>query len=181
MEQPSTPQADLQPTQHFFLIRSLISLVLVILSCIGMVITDINQQWAWTYWLFLAPIFAVICLYLGWSHTQHSGKQQLRLVIRIIFHWLGLLVTAGLILFFVRIGLLSDINAGLLLLTALALTTFLAGVHMDSCLCIIGVMLWIFAWASAFLEEYLSYSMLPVGIIALVIVLYLHHKAKHRL
>jgi len=71
-----------------------------------------------------------------------------------LLHWIGLLVAVQLVYLLLLTGRLHNENTGLIVFLLLALTTFLAGIHLGWRLCLMGLFLGAALVAAAFLEEY---------------------------
>lgn len=97
-----------------------------------------------------------------------------------VLHWVGLFTAAFLVSVFVGMGIMGRFEAALMMLTLLALTTFLAGIYYETSFIVIGLVLGFFTAGAAFLEEYLYSILLPATLIVVVIVLWVMHK-KHQL
>ena len=161
--------------------RLWIALLLVILAFIGVVLTDISRDWAWSYWKFIVPVYALFSIALSWLHPATEKQSRLARTRNAIFHWLGLVLVDILIIQFVEIGLVSPFVAGLTILTSLALATYLAGIYFDLSFIVIGIFLGLIAEASAFIEEYLSFSVLPIALIVAVICFYIYYHSHKQL
>jgi len=151
--------------KHPFRARAVIALIMLALSFIGLVITDIKRQGALTYWQIMVPVFAVLCLGLSFYIRQTVDVIRPISIWHEILHWIGLGGSVCLVWFYVHLGTIGRFEAGLFVLTLLALTTFLVGIYVDYSFLIIGLMLGLFAGAAAFVEEYLFSIMLPLTIV----------------
>ena len=64
--------------------------LLLLLSGVGIAVTDWEPEWGFDYWLWMAPVFGVTCLATGWSAARRQGQSPSRVVFSQILHWLGL-------------------------------------------------------------------------------------------
>lgn len=151
--------------KHPFRARAIVALIMLALSFIGLVITDIKRQGALTYWQVMVPVFAILCLGLSVYIRQTVDVIRPISIWHEVLHWIGLGGSVCLVWFYVHIGTIGRFEAGLFVLTLLALTTFLVGIYVDYSFLIIGLMLGFFAAAAAFVEEYLFSIMLPLTIV----------------
>jgi hypothetical protein len=114
-----------------FLWQQLPFVVALVLAIAGVAYTNVSQQPLVGYWEFLALAMGVVCVVTKWPETQ--GKEaQLRLVWTQALHWIAVLVTMNIMLMSGVQQLLPTLATGLILLTLLALGTFLAGLSLLS-------------------------------------------------
>ncbi|OAE97683.1 hypothetical protein AYJ54_34690 [Bradyrhizobium centrolobii] len=125
-EPPVTPSR----TAHF-LWQQLPYAVALLLAIGGVAYTNISHQPLVGYWEFLALAIGVVCVVTKWPEIE--GKEnQLRLIWTQALHWIAVLITMNIILLSGVQQLLPTPATGLVLLTLLALGTFLAGVSLLS-------------------------------------------------
>ena len=119
------------------------------------------------YWDLMAPIFGVICVFVGWRHAENRAA-KIRLAWTQALHWLAFLVAMRVLyLPSVRGGAMNTSPMGLDVLTLLALGTFLAGVHALSWrICVVGGFLAVAVPAIAWLEQ--SVLLVTLGVLLLV-------------
>ena len=128
----------------------------------------------------MAGLYALLSLWLFWylhrgEHKVHGGTIWHQLL-----HWLGLLLAVYITSIFVRTGVMASLQAGLMTLTLLALTIFLAGIYTDTSFMLIGITLAIFAASAALLQAYLSALMIPVILLAALVIFVILHREKKR-
>lgn len=105
--------------------------VALALSIAGVAYTNASRQPLVGYWEFLALAIGVVCVINKWPDID--GKEaRWRLVWTQALHWIAVLVTMNIILTSGVQQLLSTPAVSLVLLTLLALGTFLAGVSLLS-------------------------------------------------
>nr|WP_245286007.1 hypothetical protein [Bradyrhizobium sp. WSM1253] len=103
----------------------------LVLAIAGVAYTNVSHQPLVGYWEFLALAICIVCVVTKWPETQ--GKEaRLRLIWTQALHWVAVLVTMNIILVSGVQQLLPTPATGLVLLTLLALGTFLAGVNLLS-------------------------------------------------
>ncbi|MDH2352560.1 hypothetical protein QCM80_18150 [Bradyrhizobium sp. SSUT112] len=103
----------------------------LVLAIAGVAYTNVSHQPLVGYWEFLALAICIVCVVTKWPETQ--GKEaRLRLIWTQALHWVAVLVTMNIILVSGVQQLLPTPATGLVLLTLLALGTFLAGVSLLS-------------------------------------------------
>ena len=91
-----------------------------------------------------------------------------------LLHWAGLLVAVRLVFEMLHKGRLDNENTGLVILLLLALSTFIAGIHLGWRLCLVGGFLGAALVAATYLEEYV-WVLLIIGLAILVVVFVLKH------
>jgi hypothetical protein len=114
-----------------FLWQQLPYIVALVLALAGVAYTNVSQQPLVGYWEFLALAIGVVCVITKWPETEgRDGK--IRLIWTQALHWIAVLITMNIILVSGVQQLLPTPATGLVLLTLLALGTFLAGVSLLS-------------------------------------------------
>ena len=178
-EENSTPvskdaaiEKDLPP--RYFGIYEIVIMMLITLSIIGIGITDFSPADSYKYWVAMVPIFCGGCFILEWSRVRGRGFKWTTLLRTQLLHWVGLLVAVRLVFEMLHKGRLDNENTGLVVLLLLALSTFIAGIHLGWRLCLVGVFLAIALVAATYLEEYV-WVLLIIGLAILVVVFLLKH------
>jgi hypothetical protein len=136
-----------------FLIRDWPYLAMLALALFGVAYTSIARQAMTTYWIVLAPCFAVICIITRWREVSNKD-QHWKLIKTEALHWLAVVVSMYLVFVSdVKQMMSSDVSA-LMVLTLLALGTFTAGVHIGAWrICLVGIVLAVTVPAIAWLEQ----------------------------
>lgn len=150
-------------------LRIIAALVMLILGFIGVIVTDLIKDGAWTYWQFLCAVYAVMSLVLSWHVKRKGWKTTVLTIWHELAHWAGLIGAIFVVSYFVGIGLVSRFIASLLTLLLLSLATYLAGIYIETTLIFVGAILGIFALGIAFTAVYLYSILLPLTIVAAVI------------
>lgn len=122
-------------------VQEIVLLALVVLSAVGVAVSEISPPKAFRYWLVMVPIFGGISLFSGWSSARASGMTAGGVLGRQVLHWAALAVAVCLVFLLQTTGHLGEADAGTVTLLSLALTTFLAGVHFDWRYCVVGGLL----------------------------------------
>ncbi len=165
--------------KHPWKARFIIAMIMLILSFIGLIYSQVSKDGSWNYWRFMAPIFAILCLFLSWYLRRKKHSFTLVKAYHEILHWVGLLVAVYLVSYFVNIGILGRFEASLQVITLLALTTFLAGVYIEFTFIPLGLLLGAFAASAAFVSVYLYAIMVPLTIVVAGVLFFLS-KRKHK-
>ncbi|MEH2481834.1 membrane-associated HD superfamily phosphohydrolase [Nitrobacteraceae bacterium AZCC 2146] len=114
-----------------FLWQQLPYLVALVLAIAGVAYTNISRQPLVGYWEFLALAIAVVCVVTKWPELNNK-RAQFRLIWTQALHWVAVLATMNIILLSGVQQLLPAPATSLVLLTLLALGTFLAGLSLLS-------------------------------------------------
>jgi hypothetical protein len=152
--------------KRLFGLYEIILIVLILLSMIGIGITDFSPADSRLYWLAMVPVFAAACLILEWSRARGKGQKWTTIVRTQLLIWFGLLLAVLLVYLLLHTGRLDNENTGLIILLLLALTTFFAGIHLGWRLFIVGIFLGVALIGATYLEEFVWMFL----IIALVVV-----------
>ncbi len=145
--------------------------VLIALSIGGIAVTDFSGRFGLRYWLAMVPLFAAVSVFGAWSRARSRGESVAAIVRVQAAHWLALLLAVYLVHLLQATGRLNREDAGLVALLALALTTFLAGVHFDARMLVLGGLLGLAAVVSAFAPHLLWAIATPAliaGVVAIV-------------
>lgn len=155
---PTTPapaSATPPPTRGGPAVSEIVLIALVVLSAIGVAVSQVSPPKAFRYWLVMVPIFGGVSLFSSWSGARESGMTAWAVLRGQVLHWVGLAVAVCLIFLLEANGRLGEADAGIVTLLTLALATFLAGVHFDWRYCIVGGLLAAAVVALAVLSSFL--------------------------
>lgn len=170
----------MQPSSHnhSWKLRLCIGLIMLVLAFIGVIVTDLHQDGAWGYWRVISVIFAMLSLGLSFYLKKMGWKTAIFTIWHELFHWLGLILATFIAGYFVDTGIMGRFQAGIVVLTLLALTTYLAGVYIEATLIPIGLLLGFFAVGTALFAAYIYSIILPLTIIGAIIVIWIVHQSK---
>ena len=156
---------------HQFLgIYEIVIIVLIGLSTIGIGITDYSPAKSYKYWAAMVPIFCGACLILEWSRVRGKGLKWTTILRTQLLHWAGLLVAVRLVFEMLHKGRLDNENTGLVILLLLALSVFMACIHLGWRLCLVGGFLGVALVAATYLETYV-WVLVIIGLVVLAIAL----------
>jgi hypothetical protein len=114
------------------------------------------------YWVFLTPVFAVICVVAGWRHFA-SREARLELVYTQALGWFALMFAIYVLFNDVVQGVLNTSATSLAMMTLLALGTFFAGLHARVWrICVVGALMLVAVPCMGWLEQS---ALLLVGIV----------------
>lgn len=152
-------------------------LLLMVLSAVGIGITDFAPEYGFRYWMAMVPAFGIASTIAAWTRSQRAGIPGATVIRSQLFHWIGLALAVEVIFLLQRTGRLNDTDAGLVALLSLGLTTFLAGVHFDWRLCLVGLLLGGVVALAGLLEQYLWMLLIPAVLVVGILLVRLRHKA----
>jgi hypothetical protein len=120
------------------------------------------------YWVGLIPIFCAICIVAGWRRLE-SRDARLKLVATQTLNWAAFVLAIYLVFSNSVQGLLSPVASSLMMLTLLALGTFVAGLEaLVWRLCVVGGILFLAVPAIGWLKQSAALLLLStLGVIAL--------------
>lgn len=153
---------------------------LILLSVIGVAVTDFSRRYSHWYWYAMVPVFACACLIMEWARARNSGKSRMSILRPQLLTWFGLMVAVSLTHVLLFTGRLDYENTGLVLLLLLALTTFFAGVELGYHLCLLGGFLALTLLMMTYMEEYV-WVVLLAGILGVAITVYAYKRRLNRL
>ena len=143
-----------------FIWQQLPYLVALVLAIAGVAYTNASHQPLVGYWEFLALAIGVVCVITKWPEVT-GREMQFRLIWTQALHWVAILVTMNVILVSGVQQLLPTPATSLVLLTLLALGTFLAGVSLLSLrICFLGVAMIVAVPAISWLQQSIVFFLL---------------------
>jgi hypothetical protein len=153
----------------------IILVVLVLLSIIGIAVTNIARPYGLQYWLSMVPAFAGCSIFYGWSQARREGLPAKKILRVQVFHWVALALAAYAVYLLEYTGRIDREAAGLVTLLALALTTFLAGVHFNWRFSVLGLILGLTMVGAAFLQEFFWMIVIPAVVVGAGLMLFKKH------
>lgn len=159
VDNDSKVRTEAEPIQkgltHHLGLHGLVMIALVLLSVVGIGITDFSPQKSHLFWLAMVPVFGIACIIIEWTRARGQGLSGFAILKNEVLHWLAVLVAVDLVYFLFQAGRLDSENTGLIILVILALATFLAGLRLGWKLCLLGVFLATGVVVAAYVEEFL--------------------------
>lgn len=153
---PNTPgerrhSSLLPPTLRW---GTVVAVIMIVLALIGVALTSSNSHHAVNYWIWLAPVYGILCIGTAWRRGSEGLKNDMSTVMQQILHWLGIGV-AMFLEFTIRstgeeTATASAFNAVLIL----ALGCYLAGIHLEGSFIIVGLLLTMIMVVIAKAEQY---------------------------
>ena len=164
------PVATLQPHSQTLMSRSwkivsAVAVIMVLLALLGVALTNANSTWAPRYWIWLVPVYGVLCIGTAWARAWSDKNSRKIEVIRQLLHWLGIGVALAVEHLIRGTGEETTTAAGLNALLLLGLGCYLAGVHLEWIFAIVGMLLTVILIVIAKAEQY-EWILFVVGGIA---------------
>jgi hypothetical protein len=170
----ATPTPEPQTTQTHpvgiarFLVREFPYILMSMMALGGIAYRGFVGHPILGYWVFLMPIFGVLCIAGGLRYT-HSRKEVVDLLWMQILHWSALLTGMYILTFTSVRSTLDDNAAALLQLMVLALGTFIAGVSTRSWrVGVVGIVLMLAVPVVSWIE--MSSALIVMSLVALLLV-----------
>jgi hypothetical protein len=151
-------------TSHF-LWQQLPYIVALVLAIAGVAYTNVSHQPLAGYWEFLALAIAVVCIVTKWPELD-DRHARFQLIWTQAVHWIAVLVTMNIMLVSGVQRLLPTPATSLVLLTLLALGSFLAGLSLLSLrLCFLGVAMIAAVPAMSWLKQSILFFLLATVLV----------------
>jgi hypothetical protein len=153
---------------------------LVLLSALGIAISNASSDRGFRYWLWMVPVFGALSAVAAGSEARRRGGVVAPAVGREVLHWSGLAVAVYLIYLLQMSGRIAEEALGPVALLALALTCYLAGIRANWRFCVVGAILACGVAVTALIEQFLWLLALPaLGIAVAAGLLWMRgHRAK---
>ncbi|CAH1672810.1 hypothetical protein [Chelatococcus asaccharovorans] len=147
----ATPAAA--PRHSDFWMREMPYLVILIMTACGVGYVSLTRQPIALYWQLMAIVIAIICIVVGWPEARDTSRRW-RLIWRQVLHW-GAFLLAMYLVFLPSVQAIANIDStGLIILLILALSTFVAGVHIGSWrMCANGIVMGLAVPTVAWLDQ----------------------------
>jgi hypothetical protein len=153
------------PTQANPLRRQLPYLVALALAISGVAYTNVSRQPLTGYWEFLALAMAVMCVVTQWDNALDRSA-RFRLIWTQALSWAAVLIAMNILLLNRVQNLLPMPALSLVLLTLLALGTFLIGVSLLSIqICFLGLAMALAVPAIAWLTQSFVFLVLALALV----------------
>ena len=158
------------------LIEELILLLVLLLTMLGMAITDFSPYKSHLYWTLLIILFSITSIGFGWFKPEYQGKVFKELIIRQLIHWGATLITVSGVYLLLNTGRLNYESAGLVIQLIIGLSLFLDGRNLGWRFSLVGVLIGVTAIIAAYFEEYIW----VILIFSLCISVITYYWEKHR-
>lgn len=163
---------------HPFKARLLVTLIMLGLGFIGLILANIIRDGALIYWEIVTPVYGILAIGLSWYLRHKTEEFRILHLLQEALHWAATIGGVFLLNVFVSKGIMGRFEAALTIIVLLGLATFLAGLYIETTLCIVGILLGLFSALVALLDEYLYSIMIPLTILAIIILYFVLRRKK---
>ena len=157
------------PIHRSWKFATTVAVVMLLLALLGIGLTTTNRSFAQKYWMWLVPVFGVLCVATAWSRTG-GGLGSRELVIRQVLHWAGIGAALGIDFVISGTGEETRLASGFNALLLLALGCFLAGIHFEWLFTVVGLLLCAALLVAVRADQYLWLMMIAGGVVAVALV-----------
>jgi hypothetical protein len=151
---------------HAFKIQQTVFLVLILLSVVGVGITNLSPKNSHLYWFCMVAVVAIASIVSGWKQCHDKGKPTKAMLITQSIHWGSALGGVLGVYILLNTGSLDYENTGMVILLLLAFSTFLNGLHVGWRFYLAGLFLSGTFVVMAYVEEYIWVLLLTGVVIA---------------
>jgi hypothetical protein len=145
----------LMPLKRYFSIEETVFILLMILSLVGIVITDFSQHDGYGYWMLMVLVFGMLSIFVSWLQAKNNANDIGEIVKEQGLHWMHTLIIVGASSFLNKSGQLTDISASLVILLILALATMLDGMRIGWQFSLLGFFLAACVIIVAYIEAFI--------------------------
>lgn len=138
-----------------FHIEEAILVLLLILSLVGIGITDFSPADGFGYWLIMVLVFAFFSIMIGWLQSKHRAEDFKIILREQSIHWFMSLLVVGGAFLVQAFGPIGPEDAGLVILLILSLATMLDGLRVGWRFSLVGLFLGVSAVIAAYTEHFL--------------------------
>ena len=139
------------PHRRHFSIEETVFILMVILSLLGIVITDFSRSDGFGYWMIMVVVFGALAIFVSWMQAKTSENDFAEIVKEQGRHWLHTLIVVGAASLIIK----TEINASLVILLILALATMLDGMRIGWQFTLLGFFLATCAIIVAYVEHFI--------------------------
>lgn len=149
-----------------FHIEETILSLLLILSTVGIEITDFSPADGYGYWLIMVIVFALSAIIIGWLQSRHQSNGFKIILREQSIHWSTSLLIIGATFLIQKAGRLAPEDAELVILLILSLTSMLDGQRVGWRFSLLGLFLGVSAVITAYTEHFFW---IELGIAVLIV------------
>ncbi len=149
------PQEELLPRIRHFGLEQAIFILMLILSLLGMAVTDFSRHDGYQYWLFMVLLFGLLSILVSWLQAKNGEIDFSEILKEQASHWLLTFFIVASAFLIQKSGQLSETSAGLVILLLLAMATMLDGRRIGWQFTLIGFYLAASAIIIAFVDAFI--------------------------
>jgi len=157
-------------------IEEIVLFIVLVLSLVGMAITDFSPYESHRYWTLLIFLFAITSISFGWFRPEYQEKVFKELIVRQLIHWGATLITVSGVYLLLYTGRLNYESTGLVIQLIIGLSLFLDGRNLGWRFSLLGILVGITAIIAAYFEEYIW----AILIISLSLSIITYYWERHR-
>ncbi|MFK5947785.1 MAG: hypothetical protein QM500_03310 [Methylococcales bacterium] len=157
-------------------IEEIVLFIVLLLSLLGMGITDFSPLESHRYWSLMIIVFAIASIILGWARNEYKEDHFKKLIVWQAIHWGATLATVSGVYLLLHTGRLNYESAGLIIELILGLSLFLDGHLLGWRVSLLGILVGVTAIVAAYVEEYIWVILL----LSLCVVVISYYWEKHR-
>lgn len=151
--------------------EEIIFFTIILLSIIGVAITDYTPTASWAYWIFMVAALCSCAVVIERTLLHRKDVTFTKLLVTQLIHWGVTLIAIILSFAFVKTGRMTYDGSGLVILLILSLLTFLDGYHVGWRFYLAGVFLAITTVLAAYVEEFM-WILLIIAVASIVFAVY---------
>ncbi len=137
-------------------IEETILIILLLLSLLGIGITDFSPDDGYGYWIIMVIVFALCAILIAWLQSKKHDVNNFTSILREQFmHWSTSLVVVGGAFLLQKSGQLTETSASLVILLILALATMLDGIRIGWRFSVVGLYLGVSSVVVAYVEDFM--------------------------
>ncbi len=141
--------------KKLFHIEEGILILILILSMVGIAITDYSPDDGYGYWIIMVFLFALLSILIAWLQSKHDKNEFKKILLEQTLHWSSSLLIVGAAFLVQKSGQLDHQSATLTILLVLSLATMLDGLRVGWRFSMVGVFLGSSAVVAAYTEHYI--------------------------
>lgn len=164
--------------KKFFHFEEAVLILLLILSLVGIGITDFSPADGFGYWLIMVAVFVICAIFIGWRQSKYHVEDFKIILRKQSLHWFTTLLVVGGAFLVEKSGRLHPEDAGLVILLILSLATMLDGLRVGWRFSVVGLFLGVSAVIAAFTQHFLWIELLIAIVIVVMTILWEVWKAK---
>lgn len=158
---------DILSTQkRRFHIEEALLVLLLILSLVGIGITDFSPADGYGYWIMMVLLFGLSAMIIGWLQSKHRSDDFKIILREQTMHWSASLLVVGGAFLILQSGRIAEAETGLIILLILSLSTILDGLRVGWRFSLVGLFLGIAAVIAAYSPHFLW---IELGIAILIV------------
>jgi hypothetical protein len=142
---------------------------MVVLALVGVGLTAADQPLARRYWMWLVPVYGLLCVATAWSRSRQDASLGLGPVLRQVLHWVVIGGAMALDFWMGGTGAQARGPGAFDALLLLTVGCLLAGVHLDALLLLVGALLALTLVAVVKAAQYL-WLLFVAGVLVLLVI-----------